>query len=165
MLHLALYGLLAVIIAAGLFLVASRFLPAGEQIAPPLRDEPPWELPADRMLASEDVDSIRLPVALRGYRFAETDILLDRLAGELRVRDLEIAKLKRIDVSAYSTGDPNAGAPVAVEDFWREPTESTGDAPQPPPSDDDETPVTDEPPPPPGLPPVEDLPAPRDDQR
>jgi hypothetical protein len=93
-LHLVLYGLLAIILAAALFLIATRFLPAGEQIAPPLRDEPPWELPGERAMRPEDVDSVRLPVALRGYRFAETDILLDRLAGELRDRDAEIARLR-----------------------------------------------------------------------
>jgi DivIVA domain-containing protein len=92
--HLFLYGVLAVFLAAGLFLLATRFLPAGEQIAPPLRDEPPWELPPDRPLAPEDVDAVRLPVALRGYRFAETDLLLDRLAAELRARDAEIAELR-----------------------------------------------------------------------
>ncbi len=93
MLHLLLYALLAIIVAVGLFLLASRFLPAGEQIAPPLRDEPPWELPAERGLRAEDVDQVRLPVALRGYRFAETDLLLDRLAAELRARDEEIERL------------------------------------------------------------------------
>jgi hypothetical protein len=99
-LHLVLYGLLAVIVAVGLFLIATRFLPAGEQIAPPLRDEPPWELPPERTLQADDVDGVRLPVALRGYRFAETDILLDRLANELRTRDEEIARLRgRVTVS------------------------------------------------------------------
>lgn len=94
MLHLFLYGLLAIAVAIVLFLVATRYLPAGEQIAPPVRDEPPWELPPDRPLGPEDVDAVRLPVALRGYRFAETDLLLDRLAGELRARDDEIARLR-----------------------------------------------------------------------
>jgi len=93
-LHLFLYGLLAVLLAGGLFLLASKFLPAGEQIAPPLRDEPPWALPPERALRAEDVDGVRLPVALRGYRFAETDLLLDRLAAELRARDVEIARLR-----------------------------------------------------------------------
>jgi DivIVA domain-containing protein len=93
-LHLLWYGLLAILLAAGLFALAARFLPAGEQIAPPLRDEPPWELPPDGSLRADDVDSVRLPVALRGYRFAETDLLLDRLAGELRARDEEIARLR-----------------------------------------------------------------------
>jgi hypothetical protein len=107
-LHLLLYGLLAIIVAAALFLIASRFLPAGEQIAPPLRDEPPWELPAERALTPGDIDGVRLPVALRGYRFAETDILLDRLATELRRRDEEIARLQGRPVD-----DEPAGAPVA----------------------------------------------------
>jgi DivIVA domain-containing protein len=93
-LHLFLYGLLAIAVAAGLFVLAARFLPAGEQIAPPLRDEPPWELPAERPLTPAEIDDLRLPVALRGYRFAETDQLLDRLAGELRARDEEIARLR-----------------------------------------------------------------------
>ena len=94
MLTVLLYALLAVGLAGGLFLLAVRFLPAGEQIAPPLRDEPTWELPPDRALRGEDVDGVRLPVSLRGYRFAETDLLLDRLAGELRARDAEIARLR-----------------------------------------------------------------------
>ena len=40
-----LYGVLALLLAGGLFVAAARFLPAGEQIAPSVRDEPPWELP------------------------------------------------------------------------------------------------------------------------
>jgi len=45
-LTLALYGLLAILLIGGLYLVAARLLPAGEQIAPSVRDEPIWELPA-----------------------------------------------------------------------------------------------------------------------
>lgn len=125
MLHLVLYGLLAIILAGGLFLLAARFLPAGEQIAPPLRDEPPWELPPDRMLAPEDVDTVRLPVALRGYRFAETDLLLDRLAAELRARDAEIVRLRgggepepaRADEPETAVEEPVApAAPAAGEE-------------------------------------------------
>lgn len=92
--QLVLYGAAAVLLAVVLFFLAVRFLPAGEQIAPPLRDEPPWDLPTDRPLVPADVDTVRLPVALRGYRFAEVDLLLDRLAGELRDRDDEIARLR-----------------------------------------------------------------------
>lgn len=93
MLHLLLYGLLAIVVAGGLFFLAARFLPSGEQIAPAVRDQPPWALPDD--LSGADVDAVRLPVALRGYRFAETDLLLDRLAEELRARDAEIARLRQ----------------------------------------------------------------------
>ena len=94
MLDLVLYGGVAVVVAVVLFLLATRFLPAGEQIAPPLRDEPLWSLPPDRRLVADDVDAVRLPVTVRGYRFAETDLLLDRLAAELRQRDDEIARLR-----------------------------------------------------------------------
>ena len=45
-------------------------------------------------LSSADITTARLPVALRGYRFAETDRLLDRLAEELDRRDAEIARLR-----------------------------------------------------------------------
>jgi hypothetical protein len=76
-----------------LFLLAAYALPSGEQIAPPLRDEPIWEPPA-RTLSSADITTARLPVALRGYRFAETDRLLDRLAEELDRRDAEIVRLR-----------------------------------------------------------------------
>ena len=94
MLTLALYGLLAIVLAVALFLLAAFVLPSGEQIAPALRDEPEWDLPADRTLDSDAVAAVRLPVALRGYRFAETDRLLDRLALELDKRDAEIARLR-----------------------------------------------------------------------
>ena len=89
-----LYGGVAVAVAVVLFFVAARFLPAGEQIAPPIRDEPLWALPEHRRLTAADIDEVKLPVALRGYRFAETDLLLDRLSYELRQRDDEIARLR-----------------------------------------------------------------------
>ncbi|MEP7020538.1 MAG: DivIVA domain-containing protein [Pseudonocardiales bacterium] len=91
---LALYGLLAVLLIGAIYLVAALLLPAGEQIAPAVRDEPIWSLPAERSLVAADVADVRLPVALRGYRFAETDLLLDRLVEELRARDEELARLR-----------------------------------------------------------------------
>ena len=94
MLTLLGYALLALVVAAALYLLAANLLPAGEQIAPPLRDEAPWDLPETRRLTDHDVENVRLPVSLRGYRFAETDLLLDRLAAELRQRDAEIARLR-----------------------------------------------------------------------
>jgi DivIVA domain-containing protein len=122
-LTLALYGLLAVGIAAVLFLIAAYVLPAGERIAPPIRDEPLWELPASRTLAAEDVVAVRLPVALRGYRFAETDLLLDRLADELKARDDEIIRLR--------AGGPVAGPyGTATDDGFSEQEERTLDLPR-----------------------------------
>jgi DivIVA domain-containing protein len=91
---LILYGLAAVLIAGIVFFLFARFVPPGEQIAPALRDNPLWLAPVGQRVTAEDVEQLRLPVALRGYRFAETDRLLDRLANELRDRDAEIARLK-----------------------------------------------------------------------
>ena len=94
-----LYGVLAVVVVLVLFFLFARFLPAGEQIAPAVRDNPIWLADADAAITVDDVESLRLPVALRGYRFAETDQLLDRLAAELRKRDDEIARLKGLSTS------------------------------------------------------------------
>jgi hypothetical protein len=88
------YMALGVLLVGGLFLLASRLLPAGEQLAAPVRDEPIWDLPPDQPIQAQDVAVVRLPVALRGYRFQETDRLLDRLAEELRERDELIARLR-----------------------------------------------------------------------
>jgi DivIVA domain-containing protein len=120
-LHLLISVLAAIVIAGVLFLLATRFLPAGEQIAPAVRDEPPWDLPSERRLTAEDIDELRLPVALRGYRFAETDLLLDRLADELRIRDEEIARLRghqpvQGPIAAEPTEDPSAGEPAPSDD-------------------------------------------------
>src|SRR5664279_3502106 len=112
---LALYGLLALVVGGALFLLAACLLPAGEQIAPPIRDEPVWELPADRRLDPVDVAAVRLPVALRGYRFRETDLLLDRLADELRGRDEEIAMMRGIGrpvAARVATAEAGAGGVV-----------------------------------------------------
>jgi DivIVA domain-containing protein len=109
-LTLALYALLAVLVGTALFLLAAHVLPAGEQIAPALRDEPPWKLPVERRLTAHDVAGVRLPVALRGYRFAETDLLLDRLAEELRARDEEIARLRGELPPDESTAGSTAGS-------------------------------------------------------
>jgi hypothetical protein len=100
---LILYGVLAIVLAGVVFFLFARFVPAGEQIAPALRDDPLWLAPEGQRIVAEDVENLRLPVALRGYRFAETDRLLDRLATELRERDAEIARLKGESETAQPT--------------------------------------------------------------
>ncbi|CDR06759.1 DivIVA domain-containing protein [Streptomyces iranensis] len=60
--------------------------------APPDRLEDP--LPADRPLARADVESLRLPMTLRGYRMADVDDVLGRLGAELAERDARIAELE-----------------------------------------------------------------------
>ncbi|HSY15977.1 MAG TPA: DivIVA domain-containing protein [Jatrophihabitantaceae bacterium] len=117
---LLLYGLLALVAVGVLFALAVYVLPAGEQIAPPAPDIKPWAL-AERTLSAQDVLDVRLPVALRGYRFAETDLLLDRLTEELRLRDEELARL-RGDVAPSPEAVP-AGAEQARD--WSQPIRET----------------------------------------
>ena len=85
------------------------------------RDEPVWTLPHERRLQAEDIDTVRLPVALRGYRFAETDILLDRLAGELRDRDAEIAHLRGEPLITTAT-DETGGREIGRDEIGRDET-------------------------------------------
>jgi DivIVA domain-containing protein len=51
-------------------------------------------LPPDRPLARSDIDAVRLPVAVRGYRMLDVDEVLDRLGAELTERDARIAELE-----------------------------------------------------------------------
>ena len=87
------YLLLALVVAALVFYGVVALLPNGLALTPQ-RDNRPFELPADRRMVREDLDRVRIPVGVRGYRFAETDDLIDRLAAEIVVRDEEIARLR-----------------------------------------------------------------------
>lgn len=51
-------------------------------------------LPVDRPLARLDVEALRFPVVLRGYRMTEVDDALGRLGAELAERDARIAELE-----------------------------------------------------------------------
>lgn len=66
-------------------------------------------LPLDRPLSRADVAGVRLPMALRGYRMAEVDDLLDRLGAELAERDARIAELERA-VAVGAVDNPGTAA-------------------------------------------------------
>jgi hypothetical protein len=89
------YALIALIVAAVLFYAAIALLPAGLSMKPE-SDRRPFELPVGRLLERGDLERVRIPVTLRGYRFAETDDLIDRLTAEIVVRDEEIERLKSL---------------------------------------------------------------------
>ncbi|WP_329455808.1 DivIVA domain-containing protein [Streptomyces sp. NBC_01497] len=63
-------------------------------------------LPQTRPVGSADIDAMRLPVAVRGYRMAEVDDVLGRLGAELAERDARIAELE----SALAGARAGAGA-------------------------------------------------------
>ena len=110
MLTLIGYIVLAIVLVGALYLAGVAFLPKGEQLAPAVRDDPTWALAQGRPVSGADVDNVRLPVALRGYRFAETDHLLDVLAHEIRWRDGELARLGFRFPADYPLPAPPAAA-------------------------------------------------------
>jgi hypothetical protein len=118
------YLLLALVVAAVLFYLVVALLPSGLTVTP-VRDNRPLELPANRRMRVSDLDGIRIPVSLRGYRFRETDDLIDRLAAEIQVRDEEIDRLRRL-------GAPFAeGQPEQADQFWSEPGQPDPTHPEP----------------------------------
>ncbi|HEY5788180.1 MAG TPA: DivIVA domain-containing protein [Microlunatus sp.] len=77
-------GVAAIVAAGGL----------GSMTAEPTRDVFRQDLPNDRALTGEDLQRLRFGVSLRGYAMSQVDDVLDRLSGELAVRDQRIAELE-----------------------------------------------------------------------
>jgi DivIVA domain-containing protein len=76
------YLLVAVVVAAALFGIATVVFGRGEELPPLPPGVTPTRLP-DGELAGSHVRELRFPQAVRGYRMAEVDWVLDRLADEL----------------------------------------------------------------------------------
>jgi DivIVA domain-containing protein len=51
-------------------------------------------LPGDRPVYRDDVEALRFPTAVRGYRMSDVDDALGRLGAELAERDARIAQLE-----------------------------------------------------------------------
>ncbi|MEU9110393.1 DivIVA domain-containing protein [Streptomyces sp. NPDC048483] len=82
-----------------------------------LRDAEPDRLydplPADRPLARADVEAVRFPVGVRGYRMDDVDDALDRLGAELAERDARIAELEAALAGAHAAA---MGGPGLIRD-------------------------------------------------
>ncbi|MFZ3568354.1 DivIVA domain-containing protein [Streptomyces sp. BH097] len=106
---LFLVAALVVVIAAVTFAVIG----GGDSGA--LRDEPSQfyadPLPPDRPLAAADLEALRLPTAVRGYRMAEVDDALNRLGAELAERDARITELEAALTSAHGRSAPRPPEP------------------------------------------------------
>lgn len=79
------------------------------------RDRLASRLPLDRPLGRSDVDTLRFPMALRGYRMDEVDDVLDRLGAELTHRDVRVAELEAALGAALAVGGPVNGEPGTAE--------------------------------------------------
>ncbi|KAA0935275.1 DivIVA domain-containing protein [Streptomyces apricus] len=70
------------------------------EVAPERLRDP---LPLDRPVHRGDVEALRFPPALRGYRMADVDDALGRLGAELAERDARIADLEAALAGARTT--------------------------------------------------------------
>ncbi|MFG3059287.1 DivIVA domain-containing protein [Streptomyces sp. NPDC048231] len=96
---------LAVVVAA----VTLAVVGGGEsaplpEVAPERYDDP---LPPDRPVGRADVEALRFPLAVRGYRMADVDDALGRLGAEIAERDSRIA-----DLEAALAGSRGHGVPM-----------------------------------------------------
>ncbi|MET9402587.1 DivIVA domain-containing protein [Kitasatospora sp. NPDC002965] len=107
------------VVVGGAALVA---LGGGGSLPEAVHDRIAAGLPQDRPLGQEDVEAIRLPMAVRGYRMDEVDDVLDRLGVELAYRDARIVELEALAAvrgAVEATDRPGTGAePLpGLEDF------------------------------------------------
>ena len=79
------------------------------------RDRLAARLPYDRPLGRTDIDTLRFPMALRGYRMDEVDDVLDRVGAELTHRDVRVAELEAALSAALAAGSPAGGGPGTAE--------------------------------------------------
>lgn len=78
------FAILIVLTLGGVALVAAG---RGEPLAEVHDDRPDVVLPTDGPVSADTLRRVRFPLAFRGYRMAEVDALLDRVAAELEERD------------------------------------------------------------------------------
>lgn len=74
-----LFAVLVVLLMGGVAVVAAG---RGTPMAEAYDDRPDALVPATGPLSADDLRRVRFPLAFRGYRMAEVDALLDRLAAE-----------------------------------------------------------------------------------
>ncbi|CAI7973682.1 conserved hypothetical protein [Frankia sp. Hr75.2] len=80
-----------VLVAVVVFAVAALAVGRFDRMAPAVPDGPHTGLGA-RSVAADDVADVRFGMAARGYRMAEVDAVLARLAYEIAWRDEELAR-------------------------------------------------------------------------
>ncbi len=73
-------------------------------------------LPQDRPVNRADVETLRFPVTVRGYRMADVDDALGRLGAELAERDTRIADLEAALAGARAATGPSGTSPHTPEE-------------------------------------------------
>ncbi|MFI1013981.1 hypothetical protein [Streptomyces sp. NPDC020965] len=98
-----LFLLIAMVVVVGavtLAVVGGGDSAALPEVAPERLVDP---LPETRPVGRADIEELRLPVVVRGYRMVDVDDVLVRLGAELAERDARIAELESALAGAQAT--------------------------------------------------------------
>jgi DivIVA domain-containing protein len=107
-------------VLAVLFVAAAVATHEGDVLVDAPPDDADLVLP-DTALQPEDVAEVRFGMAVRGYRMAEVDRVLARLATELAVRDTRVAALEQALVDAVEPTVAEVEQPRPEPDPWSQP--------------------------------------------
>jgi DivIVA domain-containing protein len=99
-----LFAVLVVAVIGGAVLVALRFPQAG-QLPEAAPDQAVAGGPAEGPWTADDLRRVRFPVVFRGYRMADVDALLDRLAEQ------QASSARPVDAAPPGFGPQGQGAP------------------------------------------------------
>jgi DivIVA domain-containing protein len=94
------FAILIVLALGGIAVVASG---RGAPMAPAYDDANDALVPATGPITADDLRRVRFPLALRGYRMAEVDALLQRLAEEKEALEAGVP---------HDTSDGDGGRPL-----------------------------------------------------
>ena len=103
------FAILVVLVLGGVAAVAAG---RGAPLAEAYDDRPDVQVRAEGPLSADDLRRVRFTLAFRGYRMAEVDSLLDRLAREREQAAAEPAAEPSAGPSAEPSADPPEGPPV-----------------------------------------------------
>ena len=87
------YLIIAAVVAALVFLIATLAFGRGEELTALPPDATPTSLPTGPIVG-DDVRAIRFSLVLRGYRMSEVDWVLQRTAAELDALRARVAELE-----------------------------------------------------------------------
>jgi len=87
------YLIIAAVVAALVFLIATLAFGRGEELTALPPDATPTSLPTGPIVG-DDVRAIRFSLVLRGYRMSEVDWALQRTAAELDALRARVAELE-----------------------------------------------------------------------
>ena len=99
-----LFGIVVVLVLGGIAAVA-----AGRGGGMPDNDPdlPPSRVPSSGPLTAQHLRTVRFPLAVRGYRMADVDSLLSRLASQLEGSDRPPAHEQQLDRPAARSERPD----------------------------------------------------------